>query len=72
MKEFYKNKFPKEFVRRLILFKDNKTSDEVEYCKQNIKYRAEVAFFLATDSVSVTSMTKRLSFFDQLSAFGKF
>ena len=69
MKEFYQNTPPK-FVRKLIEFKNNVSSDEIEYCHRNIQYRAEITFFLATDSVSVTAMTRRLSFFDQLSAFG--
>ena len=74
MKEFYlnKNKSPPQFIRRLMEIKDNITSDEDAYCKKNIQYRAEVIFRLATDSVSVTVMTRRLSFFDKLSAFGKY
>ena len=70
MKPLYKNKLPDQFVRRLTQFKDNVTLSEIEYCKSEIQYRAEVKFFLATDSVSVTAMTRRLSFFDKLSAFG--
>ena len=72
MYEFYKNKSPPQFVRRLKQLKENITSDEFEYCKRDIAYRAEVTFFLATESVSVTVMTRRLSFFDQLSAFGNY
>ena len=73
MKEFYlnKNKSPPQFIRRLKEIKENITSDEDAYCKRNIQYRAEVIFRLATDSVSLTVITKRLSFFDKLSAFGK-
>ena len=71
MKEFYRNKSPPQFIRRMTQFKNNVTSDEVDYCRRNIQYRADIYFFLATDSVSVTSMTKRLTFFDKLSAFGK-
>ena len=70
MKPLYKNKLPDQFVRRLTMFKENVTLNEVEYCKREIQYRAEVKFFLATDSVSVTAVTRRLSFFDKLSAFG--
>ena len=70
MNEFHKNKSPPQFVRRLKQLKENITSDEFEYCKRNIQYRAEVIFLLATDSVSVTVMTRRLSFFDKVSAFG--
>ena len=70
MKPLYKNKFPDQYVRRLTQFKLNVPSSEIEYCKREIQYRAEVKFFLATDSVSVTDMTRRLSSFDKLSAFG--
>ena len=71
MKPLYNNKLPDQFVRRLIDFKKNITSSEIEYCNREIQYRAEVKFFLATDSVAVTAMTRRLSSFDKLSAFGK-
>ena len=73
MEEFYKNKSPPQFVRKLAEMKSDNimnSSDEIDYCKRNIQYRAEVTFRLATDSVSVTAMTRRLSFFDKLSAFG--
>ena len=36
-----------------------------------LPYRAQVSFRLATDTVSVIVRTRRLSFFDKLSAFGK-
>ena len=72
MKEFYKNKSPPQFVRKLKEFKQNISADEADYCKNNIKYRAEIIFRLATDSIPVNVMTRRLSFFDQLSAFGNF
>ena len=72
MKEFYLNKFPPQFVRRLIEFSNvNVSSREGDYCERNIQYRAEINFRLATNSISVTTMSRRLSFFDQLSAFGK-
>ena len=74
MKDFYNYKSPPQFVRKLAEIKSDSstnTSDEIDYCKRNIQYRAEVTFRLATDSVSVTVMTRRLSFFDKLSAFGK-
>ena len=57
-------------VRKFIEFKENISSNEYDYCKKNIQYRAEVIFRLATDSISVTVMKRRLSFFDKLSAFG--
>ena len=81
MKEFYKNKHPPQFVRKLMEMSAaadqdqairNVSSHQGDVCKRNIQYRAEVIFRLATDSVSVTVMTRRLSFFDKLSAFGKY
>ena len=70
MKPFYENKFPPQFIRRLKQFKDNSSSQEQDYCKKNIQYRAEVIFRMATDTMSVTVMSPRLSFFDKMSAFG--
>ena len=71
MKEFYKHKFPPQFIRNLIMFKDNISADESENCKKNIQYRAEVTFQLATNEMPVTVISRRLSFFDKLSGFGK-
>ena len=70
MKDFYLNKYPPRFVRRLIEFKQNKSSDNDVNCRRNIQYRAEVIFTLATDSISVTVISRRLTFMDRLSAFG--
>ena len=70
MKQFYENQFPTKYVRKLIEFKKNVSSDEDENCKNNIQYRAEAIFRLATNTMSVTVMSKRLSFFEQLSTFG--
>ena len=64
MKPFYQNRVG----RAMIKMKNNIT--DIEYCKQHLKYRAEVIFRLATDSISVTVMSRRLSFFDKMSAFG--
>ena len=64
MKPFYQNRVG----RAMIKMKNNIT--EIEYCKQHLKYRAEVIFRLATDSIDVTVMSRRLSFFDKMSAFG--
>ena len=65
------HKFPPQFIRKLIEVKnDSFISNEVEYCKRNLQYRAEVIFKLATDSMSVTVMSSRMSFFDKMSAFG--
>ena len=71
MKEFYKHKFPPQFIRNLMMFKDNISADESENCKKNIQYRAEVTFQLATNEMPVTVISRRLSFFDKLSGFGK-
>ena len=71
MKQFYEHKFPPEFVRKLIQAKSNISANEVEYCKKNLQYRAEVIFRMASDTVSVTVVSRRLSFFDKMSAFGK-
>ena len=73
MKPFYNNRFPHQFIRRLIYFKDNTTSSqEHHYCKKNIQYRAEIVFRLATNTMPVTVISRRLSFFDKMSAFGEF
>ena len=71
MKDFYNHKSTPQYIRRLMELKDNITSDPKEVCKRKIPYRAEVTFRMATDSISVTVMSKRLSFFDKMSAFGK-
>ena len=71
MAEFKSHKFHPDFVRKLIFLKNNISSDEVEYCKRNLQYKAEAIFRLDTDSMSVTVMSSRLSFFDKMSAFGK-
>ena len=72
MKPFYENKFPPQFIRKLIKIKNNVSDDAQDYCKKNLQYRAEVIFRMATDTMSVTVMSPRLSFFDKMSAFGKF
>ena len=71
MEEFHENKYPPQFVRNLKMFTgDNVTADEYELCKKNIQYKAEVTFLLATNTMSVTVISRRLSFFDKLSGFG--
>ena len=71
LKEFNSHKFPPQFIRKLVKIKNNISDEEGEYCKRNLQYRAEVVFKMATDSMSVTVMSSRLSFFDKMSAFGK-
>ena len=70
MRDFYENKSPPQFLRRIIEYKTNYSSQEANYCTRNIQYRAEVIFRLATNSMSVTVISRRLSFFDKMSAFG--
>ena len=65
MRGYYINKSPPEMARKIRMFALNKTSDVGEICKSRIPYRAEVNFRLATDSVSVTVSSRRLSFFDK-------
>ena len=72
MKEFYENVFPPQYIRKIKEFSDNSSSNEKDICKKNIQYRAHVIFRLATNSIPVTIMSRRLSFFNKLSDFGKF
>ena len=75
MKPFYTTIFPPKIVRHMIRIKNNLSDDDFDYlmddCKKKLQYMAVVNFRLATDSMSVTVMSKRLSFFDKLSGFGK-
>ena len=71
MRPFYENQFPPKFVRRIIEFKSNISSQEKIYCIRNIKYRGDITFRLATNTIPVTVISRRLSFFDKMSAFGK-
>ena len=54
MKEFYAHKIPPQFERKLIEIKNNVSSDEIEYCKRNLQYRAMVIFRLATGQWQLT------------------
>ena len=70
-KEFYIKPSPPMFIQRVrSLLNITTTSDLGELCKRLLPYRAEVTFRMATDTVSVTVRSKRLTFFDKLSAFG--
>ena len=71
MEPFYKNISPPLFVRRMMKVKYNFSETAAENCKRNLQYRAEIIFRMATDSMPVTVMSRRLSFFDKMSAFGK-
>ena len=71
MKPFYEHQSPPKFVRNLMKIKTNASDRPMDYCKKNLKYRAEVTFKLASNSMSVIVMSSRLSFFDKMSSFGK-
>ena len=71
MTDFYKKPFPKLFIRQLRKYGKNISADPFENCNQYLKYRAVVLFQLASNDVSVTITSRRLSFFDKLSGFGK-
>ena len=71
MKNFYENQSPPRFVTRLLGLKENHVPYDGEVCQKNIQFRAEVIFRVATNSFPVTVMSRRLSFFDKLSAFGR-
>ena len=71
MSEFYEKPFPKLFIRKMKKFIYNETDSTSEICKRNVKYRAEIIFKLATNNIAVTVTSKRLSFFDKLSGFGR-
>ena len=71
MKEFYLRRFPPQLMRNMELFVYNSTADMQDICKKNVQYKAEVIFKLATNTMAVTVNSRRLSFFDKLSGFGK-
>ena len=71
MTDFYRKPFPKHFIRQLEKYANNISADPFKICSKNLKYRAVVIFELATNEVSVTITSRRLSFFDKLSGFGK-
>ena len=68
--EFYNNPFPPSFMTKARTYFYNESSKPSDLCRKYLPYRAEVNFRLATDTVSVLVRTRRLSFFDKLSAFG--
>ena len=71
LRDFYEKPFPKLFIRQLRKYALNISADPFEICSKYLKYRAVVIFQLATNDVSVTITSRRLSFFDKLSGFGK-
>ena len=68
---FYGKPFPKYFIRQLRQYAKNISADTFDICTKYLKYRAVVIFQLATNDVSVTVTSRRLSFFDKMSGFGK-
>ena len=71
MQDFYgPQAYPTEFVNIANFFMLGKERDPQIICKKNMKYRALVTFQLATDTVTLTTRTQRMSFFDKLSGFG--
>ena len=71
MKEFYQYPMPPQLMRDIKGYYFNITSDQADICKIKSQYRAEVIFRLATNTMTVTVTSRRLSFFDKLSSFGK-
>ena len=72
MDGFNEHKFPPQYIRELKFLKKLTLYPSSEYyCRKTLNYRAEVIFRLATDSMPVTVMSSRLSFFDKMSDFGK-
>ena len=71
MKPYYETVIPSQFTRNIKGFYFNQTSDIGEICKIHSQYRAHVIFRLATNTMSVTVTSRRLSFFDKLSGFGE-
>ena len=75
------HRLPPTFVQKLTKIKHNNSNsifpedvghlpDEKDR-KEKLQYRAEVTFRMATDLIPVTVLSRRLSFFDKMSAFGK-
>ena len=71
MKEFYLKKSPPELLRNMENFVFNTTNEDSEICKKKILYKAEVIFKLPAHTMTVVVNSRRLSFFDKLSGFGK-
>ena len=71
MNDFYHRQMPTILLRRMEWIVYNETQDIDKICLKNLNYKAEVIFRIATDTMSVTVSSRRLSFFDKLSGFGK-
>ena len=70
MKDFYENPMPPMLLKRMEMFVYNSSDKMSISCKKNVPYNAEVTFRLATNTMTVTVTSRRLSFFDKLSGFG--
>ena len=71
MKEYYLKKNPPELLRKMEKFAFNTTDDMAEICKKQLLYKAAIIFKLSSHTMAVTVNSRRLSFFDKLSCFGK-
>ena len=69
MAEFRSKPFPSNFIRFLRKAVYNETMDDT--CRRNVQYRAELTFQLAANTLPVTIISRRMSFFDKLSGFGE-
>ena len=72
MKDYYDNPLPSKMSRNMMAyFNFSPPKSDSDVCKHDIQFRAMVIFRLATDTMTVTTTSRRLSFFDKLSSFGK-
>ena len=70
MKPYYQFKKPHLLMKLEGLY-FNKSFGIADVCKDKIQYMAQITFRLATDTMTVAVSSRRLSFFDKLSSFGK-
>ena len=76
MNEFNNNPMPPKMVSRIqnFLYPITPVEDiqrQLQECNFKKQFRALVIFSLATDTMTVTVTSRRLSFFDKLSSFGR-
>ena len=71
LEDIFKHEFPPKFLKNLLKYVNNDSNKDTDICKKHLQYRAEVSFQLSTNAMSVTVISRRLSFFDKLSGFGK-
>ena len=70
MKDYYLNQFPPAMARKMRRIYRKESDKEKEICDFNSQYRAAIKFRLASDTMTVTVTSRRLSFFDKLSSVG--